>query len=303
VGSFNEEIVVRAAAASMIPLISAVGHETDITLIDFASDRRAPTPTAAAEMAVPVRSELLANLNALGSRKYACWQRGLERLRRELTMLARALPKDILAEPRQQLDALAERLPRALRANAQVHHTYYSRVASRLAPQLLSNTIERRRERYNSLNQRLKASLIANTQAYKTRIAHAKERVAAFGERSQRATLALLRQHQARVERAERLLSAFSYREVLKRGFALVRVGEGHPLRAAASVRGGMALDIEFADGRVAATADGGGPATAVVQTVLRATTVIETMPKSPPKPKPRPRGGEGSGGQGNLFG
>jgi exodeoxyribonuclease VII large subunit len=184
-----------------------------------------------------------------------------------------------------------------------VHHTYYSRVASRLAPQLLSNTIERRRERYNSLNQRLKASLIANTQAYKTRIAHAKERVAAFGERSQRATLALLRQHQARVERAERLLSAFSYREVLKRGFALVRDGEGHPLRAAASVRGGMALDIEFADGRVAATADGGGPATAVVQTVLRATTVIETMPKSPPKPKPRPRGGEGSGGQGNLFG
>ena len=121
--SFNEEIVVRAAAASMIPLISAVGHETDITLIDFASDRRAPTPTAAAEMAVPVRSELLSTLNALGSRKYACWQRGLERHRRELAMLSRALPKDILAEPRQQLDALAERLPRALRANAQVHHT------------------------------------------------------------------------------------------------------------------------------------------------------------------------------------
>jgi len=301
--SFNEEIVVRAAAASMIPLISAVGHETDITLIDFASDRRAPTPTAAAEMAVPVRSELLSNLNALGQRKFACWQRGLEQRKRELTMLTRALPKDILAEPRQQLDALSERLPRALRANAQVHHTQYSRVASRLAPQLLSNTIERRRERYKSLNQRLTASLVANAQAHKTRIEHAKERVAAFGERSQRATVALLRQHQARVERAERLLAAFSYREVLKRGFALVRDGAGHPLRAAAAVSGGMALDIEFSDGRVAATATGGAPG-AGWRTAARESAAATAEPKQPPKPKTRPRsGGEGSGGQGNLFG
>jgi exodeoxyribonuclease VII large subunit len=300
--SFNEEIVVRAAAASMIPLISAVGHETDITLIDFASDRRAPTPTAAAEMAVPVRSELLLTLNALGNRKLACWQRGMERHRRELTMLSRALPKDILAEPRQQLDGLAERLPRALRANAQVHHTQYSRIAGRLAPQLLLNTIERRRERYASLNHRLKASLVANAQAHSARIERAKERVFAFGERSHRATLALLRQHQARVERAERLLAAFSYREVLKRGFALVRDGGGQPLRAAAGVTGGMLLDIEFADGRVAATANGGaGPDVIVSQTVVTRTTVIET---APPKPKPRTKGGgEGSSGQGSLFG
>jgi exodeoxyribonuclease VII large subunit len=282
--SFNEEIVVRAAAASMIPLISAVGHETDITLIDFASDRRAPTPTAAAEMAVPVRSELLANLTALGQRKYASWQRGLERYRRELTILARGLPKDILAEPRQRLDALAERLPRALRANAQVHHTYYSRVASRLAPPLLGNMVERRRERYNSLNQRLTASLVANAQAHSARLSRYRERVTAFGERSQRAMAALIRQHQARVERAERLLNAFSYREVLKRGFALVRDGDGHPLRSAAAVAGGMELDIEFADGRVAATADG-------------------IAPPAAPRTKPRPRGGEGTGGQGSLFG
>jgi exodeoxyribonuclease VII large subunit len=297
--SFNEEIVVRAAAESLIPLISAVGHETDITLIDFASDRRAPTPTAAAEMAVPVRSELLSTLNALGNRKYAGLQRGLERHRRELTMLARGLPKDILAEPRQQLDGLAERLPRALRANAQVHHTQYSRVATRLAPQLLSNTVERRRERYNSLNQRLQASLVANAQAHRARIERARERVTAFGERSQRATLALLKQHQARVERAERLLAAFSYREVLKRGFALVRDGEGHPLRAAAGVSGGMRLDIEFADGRIAATANGGGPAGERAPPA-RAPEVSA----APARPKPsRPRGGEGSGGQGSLFG
>jgi exodeoxyribonuclease VII large subunit len=297
--SFNEEIVVRAAAASMIPLISAVGHETDITLIDFASDRRAPTPTAAAEMAVPVRSELLSTLNALGNRKYAGLQRGLERHRRELTMLARGLPKDILAEPRQQLDGLAERLPRALRANAQVHHTQYSRVATRLAPQLLSNTVERRRERYNSLNQRLQASLVANAQAHRARIERAKERVVAFGERSQRATLALLKQHQARVERAERLLAAFSYREVLKRGFALVRDGEGHPLRVAAGVSGGMRLDIEFADGRVAATANGGGSPSERAPPVRAPEASV-----APARPKPsRPRGGEGSGGQGSLFG
>src|SRR5215510_13570399 len=76
--SFNEEIVVRAAAESMIPLISAVGHETDVTLIDFASDKRAPTPTAAAEMAVPVRSELTAEVSSLARRVLVCWQRGQE---------------------------------------------------------------------------------------------------------------------------------------------------------------------------------------------------------------------------------
>ena len=294
--SFNEEIVVRAAAASMIPLISAVGHETDITLIDFASDRRAPTPTAAAEMAVPVRSELLSTLNALGSRKYACWQRGLERHRRELAMLSRALPKDILAEPRQQLDALAERLPRALRANAQVHHTQYSRVATRLAPQLLRNTIERRKVLYGNLNLRLKTGLLANAQAHQARLLRYRERVIAFGERSRRATFALLKQHQVRIERAERLLSAFSYREVLKRGFALVRDGDGHPLRAAAGVAAGMRLYIEFADGRVAATANGDGPP--------RAAAPPPRLAEALPKPKPRAKsGGEGSGGQGSLFG
>src|SRR5215212_10281482 len=104
--SFNEEIVVRAAADSMIPLISAVGHETDITLIDFAADRRCPTPTAAAEMAVPVRSELIARLDTLARRQLSCWARGMENRRTELRAAARALPSadGLLAEPRQKLD-------------------------------------------------------------------------------------------------------------------------------------------------------------------------------------------------------
>src|SRR5437667_1488275 len=122
--SFNEEIVVRAAAGSMIPLISAVGHENDITLIDFASDRRAPTPTAAAEMAVPVRIDLLAQIDSLARRQLSCWGRGIEARPTELRAATRALPSAdaLLAVPRQRLDSLSERLPRALKANAEIHH-------------------------------------------------------------------------------------------------------------------------------------------------------------------------------------
>ena len=256
--SFNEEIVVRAAAASMIPLISAVGHETDVTLIDFAADRRAPTPTAAAEMAVPVRAELIASLADLGSRKLACWRRNVDRYRKELRLLARALPAldDLLAVPRQRLDACAGRLPRALRANAQIHHTQLTRAASRLSPRLLAHRIERCREQ-----------------------------TAAFGDRARRAFRILRDRRIARLRSAGQLLAAYSYRGVLARGFALVRDGDGRPLRAAAAVGSGMRLDIEFSDGRVGATADGEGTA----------------QPHA--KPKPRSRGGGGSGGQGSLFG
>jgi exodeoxyribonuclease VII large subunit len=284
--SFNEEIVVRAAANSMIPLISAVGHETDITLIDFVADRRAPTPTAAAEMAVPVRAELIGEVMSKARRALAAWTRAQETRRSELRSAVRALPKDPLAGPRQQLDTLAERLPRALRANAQIHHTQYSRVAGRLAPQLLRTNVERRRERYDSLNRRLKTGLIANAQAHRGRLARHRDRVVTFGDRARRAMLALLSQRRSQVERAERLLSAFSYREVLKRGFALVRDGEGRPLHSASAVAGGMRLEIEFSDGHVAAVADG------------------ERAPQAQARPKPRPRGGgEGPSGQGSLFG
>jgi exodeoxyribonuclease VII large subunit len=256
--SFNEEIVVRAAAASMIPLISAVGHETDITLIDFAADRRAPTPSAAAEMAVPVRAELMISLSNLGSRKLACWRRNVDRYRKELRLLARSLPAldDLLAMPRQRLDACAGRLPRALRANAQIHHTQLTRATSRLSPRLLSHRIERCREQ-----------------------------TTAFGDRAHRAFRIFGDRRVARLRSMGQLLAAYSYRGVLARGFALVRDGDGRPLRTAAAVGSGTRLNIEFSDGRISATADG-----------------ERTVPP-PAKSKPRTREGGGSSGQGSLFG
>jgi len=258
--SFSEEIVVRAAANSLIPLISVVGHETDFTLIDFAADWRAPTPTAAAEKAVPVRAELLSQIAALIARRVACWQRGIEQRRKELRLLSRALPvaDELLAMPRQRLDSCVERLPRALLANAQIHHRQFTRSAARLSPRLL-----------------------------KLRLVRSSEIVVAMADRGKRARENYLQRRWDRVRGAEKLLKAFSYQGVLQRGFALVRDDGGHPLRSASAVARGALLDIEFSDGRVAATADGAGPASAPAG--------------MPVAPKPRARRGGGSG-QGDLF-
>ncbi|MGZ5804920.1 MAG: exodeoxyribonuclease VII large subunit [Xanthobacteraceae bacterium] len=255
--SFNEEIVVRAAADSMIPLISAVGHETDVTLIDFAADRRAPTPTAAAEMAVPVRSELLGEIVSLTQRASACWRRGQEARRTELRAAMRALPTldGLLQQPRQRLDGCADRLPRALRANAQVHRTQFSRIAAPLTIRLLRNEVERRRERFQSLTVRFASGVRSNIDARRIAIAQSRERVDALFVRAGRAIDAVLDRRALRLERADGLLTALSYQGVLARGFALVRDAAGVPVRSAATVASGSALDIEFTDGRVAAVA------------------------------------------------
>lgn len=156
---FNEEIVARAAAGSEIPLISAVGHETDFTLIDFVSDKRAPTPTAAAELAVPVRAELLATNASHTARLSGCLRRYFDKLKSELRGLARGIPSldAILAMPRQKLDACGDRLPRALRANAHQHRVAFTRMAGRLTPSSLDAKIKYLKSRVRSLAQLVEA--------------------------------------------------------------------------------------------------------------------------------------------------
>ena len=217
----------------MIPLISAVGHETDMTLIDFAADRRAPTPTAAAEMAVPVRAELLAAIAALAARQIGSWQRGMEVRRTELRAATRALPArdELLADPRQRLDTLVKRLPRALHANAQLHRTHLTRAAARLTPRLL-----------------------------KLRLARSSEIVVALEKRGELARENYLQRRWDRVRSAEQLLKAFSYQGVLARGFALVRDGEGAPLaQRRRCQRSACGWISNFPTAASAATADGEG--------------------------------------------
>lgn len=226
---FNEEIVVRAAAASAIPLISAVGHETDFTLIDLVADRRAPTPTAAAEMAVPVRSELVAAVGVLGGRIGAGVLRQLEAGRREVRAAARALPKaeDLLALPRRAFDELAARIGLALLSNARVHRTQFERASGRLSISGLARATER-----------------------------AGERLAAAIERRRIALARRLERLGAQLDALAKLLDVVSYKSILGRGFALVST-DGEPVRSAAAVPRGKVLDIEFGDGHVAAVSNG----------------------------------------------
>jgi len=151
--AFNEEIVVRAVAGSAIPTISAVGHETDTSLTDFAADVRAPTPTAAAEMAVPVRSELLASVRELGARTERCARRIAERSGEQLEALLRHWPaRDVLLAPqRQRVDELAERLPRGLRSRLDRARGELGHAAGALRPGLLQAACRRGRERLDSL--------------------------------------------------------------------------------------------------------------------------------------------------------
>ena len=225
---FNEEIVVRAVAASKIPLISAIGHETDTTLIDHAADWRAPTPTAAAERAVPVRADLIAEMASLNARQKRGLSRVMGEARLRLTSAARALPRpdDILAIARQRLDTAAAHLPRALKANVQNHALLLSRQSGRLSLKPVQQHLSEQRRRLSD-----------------------------SAARSHRALMVLTSRKREAASSAFKLLNALGYRSILARGFAVIRDSQNQPLRGVVSVKTDDRLHIEMSDGRLAVKA------------------------------------------------
>ena len=281
--SFNDEVVVRAAARSDIPLISAVGHETDWTLIDHAADRRAPTPTGAAEMAVPVRAELEAAVATLGARLSGAASRQMDGRRQTVRALARALPSldQLLAMPRRRFDEAAAGLGRGLQMNTVNKRRSFERIAAHLRPEVLASRIAERRQivaertaraeriierQIDRLRARLSAadvSLRATPGRIAAQTGHARDRLTGLSRRADAALTGTLGRNRAQLAAHDRMLQSLSYRNVLKRGYALVRDEEGRPLKAAAEVTAGLLLSLEFADGAVAAVAgaDGAPPA------------------------------------------
>ena len=247
--AFNEEVVVRAVAASEIPLIAAVGHETDVTLIDLAADRRAPTPTAAAEMAVPVRADLLERTKSLDHRLGASLRRQIAERRARVDGLARGLPaaRDRLATAGQRLDDWSERLVRGARGRLVAER----RAVDRLRPLRPRQLLALKRQQLAHAAGRLAADRPTE------RIAQARQAGEALAERLARAGRAAVSERAARIATAARLLESYSYRGVLARGFAVVRDQRERPLTSAREVKSGATLSLEFHDGRAAARAAG----------------------------------------------
>jgi len=285
---FNDEIVVRAVAQSRLPVISAVGHETDWTLIDLAADARAPTPTKAAEWAVPKYSECREANQKLALRLAIAARRLLEAGRTHLKAAARGLPRadDLVALPRQRFDAAEKRLGRALLANTRAHAMRLATCAVRLSPHLMSRGLERCQRRLGELWSRGTAALTRIAVLRRTRFERTSSRARPQmlanrldGKRRDLAGLA-------------KLLASLSYQSVLQRGYALVRDAEGAMIRAAAAISAGDRLEIEFADGRLAAQAIDGD----------------RSKPAEPPDPRPASLGaaspphGRRGPGQGSLF-
>ncbi|WP_363348944.1 exodeoxyribonuclease VII large subunit [Methylocystis echinoides] len=255
--SFNEEAVVRAAAASAIPLIAAIGHETDVTLIDHVADLRAPTPTGAAEKAVPVRAELIEHLAGRGRRLALAKSRALEQRRNALATFARLLPtpEQLLQTPRQRLDRAGERLRATLRAARDARRLRLSRLAHALAGHSPQAELRGKTERLRGLGQRLQQGLAARMALARQQMRGDRQRLEAAAARLTRARETLVDQRRDRLARLARLQDSLSHKAVLARGFALVRDEKDALVRSVVQAPAGTALSIEFADGRVAVRA------------------------------------------------
>lgn len=303
---FNEEVVVRAAAASLIPLVSAVGHETDWTLIDHAADLRAPTPTGAAEKVVPVRAELMAQMADLSRRQAGAMRRLSDRRRSDLRALARALPgpESVLSGPRQRLDLAAARLAPALARNARAHELALAALVQRLGRQSPSVKLAGFGARLDGLAKRLAASRDALLRAERVHIARAGSQVSDLGARAGRALENLIQRRRERrdvlTERLARgfgqivvqrrslldsrwsLLASLGPQSVLARGYALVRDEAGELVRSVTGAKPGQALSVQVSDGRFSAVVAGGGDTAA---------RPVRPVRRDTPKP-----------GQGDLF-
>ena len=230
--AFNEEAVVRAVAASPIPIISAVGHETDTTLCDYAADMRAPTPTAAAELAVPVRAELLAQIRELGLRSGKCARRYRDHAGERFAGVARRLPapERLLAPQRQRIDDHGERLPRALGRRIAEARGELGRAGGALRPALLAGRVARARDRLAAA--RLRPALIE----------------------------ARLREAGERLARLWRVAEQLHPDRPLARGYARIEGRGGAVVASVAAARAAGGVTLVFADGRVGARVEGTRP-------------------------------------------
>lgn len=242
---FNEEIVARAAADSAIPLISAVGHETDTTLIDFVSDQRAPTPTAAAEMAVPVRLDLLGWTDEQAARLTRSLSDGILRRGQRLRDLSRALPRadSLLQTPTQRLDSVSNRLPQALKAGVQNRRIELGKRTGSLRASTLDHMIKSKREALGRRSDRL------SPLAFNREIARHKDKIGDLSRRLSEVSDRKVQTLKERLAGLDRMRETLGYHATLERGYAVVR-GDGALITNTKSAKKASEIEIEFADGR-----------------------------------------------------